>query len=163
MRLAAVTNAIQALQVLVEKYQRLLEASSSGTGLEHEGQQVALALKRARLQEDRVTEAYVIEAMDLNRYNEEMDRLGARIRELVGISRDLDRKSALEQEAQSGLQYLQTFCHRVAESLDGMSFQERQELLRLMVNRVTVEDETVRIETVIPNSTEGGQLRTRPG
>ncbi len=160
---SAVTNAIQEPQVLVEEYQRLLEASSSGTGLEHEGQQVALAMKRARLQEDRVTQAYVDEAMDLNRYKKEMDRLRTRIRELEGISRELDRKSALEQEAQSGLQYLPTFCHTVAEGLEQLSFDERQELLRLVVGRVTVEDETVRIETVIPNPTEGGQLRTRRG
>jgi len=158
---SAVTSAIQEPQVLVEEYQRLLEASSSGSEQEHERRQVALALKRARLQEDRVTQAYVDEAMDLTRYKREMDRLRARIRELEGISRDLDRKSALEQEAQSGLQYLQTFCHTVAEGLENMSFEERQELLRLMVDRVTVENETVRIETIIPNPTEGGQLRTR--
>ncbi len=101
--------------------------------------------------------------MDLTRYKKEMDRLRARIRELEGISRDLDRKSALEQEAQSGLQYLQTFCLHVAEGLDQLSFEERQELLRLVVEQVTVEDETVRIETVIPNPAEGGQLRTRRG
>ncbi len=158
---SAVTSAIQEPQVLVEEYQRLLEASSSGSEQEHERRQVALALKRARLREDRVTQAYVDEAMDLTRYKREMDRLRARIRELEGISRDLDRKSALEQEAQSGLQYLQTFCHTMAEGLEYMSFEERQELLRLMVARVTVENETVRIETIIPNPTESGQLRTR--
>ena len=160
---SAVTNAIQEPQVLVEEYQRLLEASSSGTGLEHEGQQVALAMKRARLQEDRVTQAYVDQAMDLNRYKKEMDRLRTRIGELEGISRELDRKSALEQEAQSGLQYLQTLCHTVAEGLEQLSFDEHQELRRLVVDQVTVENETVRIETVIPNPTRGGQLRTRLG
>jgi site-specific DNA recombinase len=158
---SAVTNAIREPKVLVEEYQKLLEASNSGNGLEHEGQQVALALKRARLQEDRVTQAYVNEAMDLTRYKKEMERLQARIRELEGISRELDRKSALEQEAQSGLQYLQTFCHNVAEGLDGLSFEERQELLRLVVDQVTVENETVRIETVIPSPTDGDRLRTR--
>ncbi len=75
----------------------------------------------------------------------------------------LDRKLALEQEAQSGLQYPQTFCHSVAEGLDRLSFEERQELLRLVVDRVTVKNGTVSIETVIPNSTDGGQLRTRRG
>ena len=92
-----------------------------------------------------------------------MEGLRTRILELEGISRELDRKSALEQEAHSELQYLQTFCHTVAEGLDGLSFEERQELLRLVVDQVTVENETVRIETVIPNPTRGGQLRTRRG
>ena len=101
--------------------------------------------------------------MDLNRYKKEMDRLRARIRELEGISRDLDRKPALEQEARSGLQYLQAFCHSVAVGLDGLSLEERQELLRLVVDRGKVENETVRIETIIPNPTDGGQLRIRRG
>jgi len=44
-----------------------------------------------------------------------------------------------------------------------MSFEERQELLRLVVDRITVEDETVRIETVIPQGDDYSQLRTRHG
>ena len=154
---------MQEPQALTEEYQRLLEASNYGNGLEHENRQIALTLKRARLQEDRVTQAYVNEAMDLNRYKKEMDRLRARIRELKGISRCLDRKSALEQEAQRGLQYLQTFYHTVAEGLENLSFEGRQELLRLVVDQVTVENKTVRIETVIPTPADGGQLRTRHG
>jgi len=31
-----------------------------------------------------------------------------------------------------------------------MSFEKRQELFRLVVDRITAEDETVRIEAVIP-------------
>ena len=56
---------------------------------------------------------------------------------------------------------LQTFCHRVSEGLDRMSFEERQELLRLVVDRITVEDESVRIKTVIPQGDDYSQLRTR--
>ena len=58
---------------------------------------------------------------------------------------------------------LQTFCHRVSEGLDRMSFEELQELLRLAVNRITVEAETVRIKTVIPQGDDYSQLRTRHG
>ena len=101
--------------------------------------------------------------MDLQRYKMEMDRLRARSKELEGISRDLARKADQEQDAKSALQHLQTFCHRVAEGLDNRSFEERQELLRLVVDRITVENETVRIETVIPGPNDGGQLRTRRG
>ena len=81
----------------------------------------------------------------------------------IRISRDLDRRSDKEQDAESVLQHLQTFCHRVAEGLDNMSFEERRQLLRLVVDRITVENETVRIETVIPGPNDSGQLRTRRG
>ena len=37
--------------------------------------QLAVALKRVQAQEDRITDAYINEAMDLNRYKAEMDKL----------------------------------------------------------------------------------------
>ena len=39
-----------------------------------------------------------------------------------------------------------------------MSFEECQELLRLVVDRVTVENGTARIDTVIPGPKDDGQL-----
>ena len=75
----------------------------------------------------------------------------------------MDRKSEQERGAESALQQLQTFCHRVSVGLNRMSFEERQELLRLLVDRITVEDETVRIDTVIPQGDDYSQLRTRHG
>jgi site-specific DNA recombinase len=141
----------------------MVAVSDSGSGLEHERRQVELALKQVRIKEDRITQAYANEAMDLKRYKTEMDKLRARIKELDGIARDLERRSEQERGAESALQQLQTFCHRVSEGLDRMSFEERQELLRLVVDRITVEDETVRIETVIPQGDDYSQLRTRHG
>ena len=55
------------------------------------------------------------------------------------------------------------FCHRISEGLDNMSFEERQELLRLVVDRVTVEDGTARIDTIIPGPNDGDKFRTRRG
>lgn len=92
-----------------------------------------------------------------------MDRLRARNKELEEISRDLDRRAEQEEGAESAHQHLQTFCRRVAKGLDNMSFEERRRLLRLAVDRITVENETVRIETIIPNPNIGGKLRTRRG
>ena len=42
-----------------------------------------------------------------------------------------------------------------------MTFEERQKLLRLVVERITVEDRRVRIETVIPTGNDDVQLRAR--
>ena len=159
----AVSGALQDPQVLLDEYRDMVAVSDSGSGLEHERRQVELALKQVRIKEDRITQAYANEAMDLKRYKTEMDKLRARIKELDGIARDLDRRSEQERGAESALQQLQTFCHRVSEGLDRMSFEERQELLRLVVDRITVEDETVRIETVIPQGDDYSQLRTRHG
>ena len=82
----------------------MVAVSDSGSGLEHERRQVELALKQVRIKEDRITQAYANEAMDLKRYKTEMDRLRARIQELDGIARDLDRRSEQERRTGSALQ-----------------------------------------------------------
>ena len=45
---------------------------------------ITLALKRARLREDRITQAYFNQAMDLNRHKIEMGLMRARTKELEG-------------------------------------------------------------------------------
>jgi hypothetical protein len=99
--------------------------------------------------------------MDLPRYKLEMDRIRARSKELEGISHDLGRRSDQERDSKSALRHLESFCHRVADGLDNMSFEKRQEFLRLVVDRVTVENGAARIDTVIPGQKDVGQLRTR--
>ena len=71
----------------------MVAVSDSGSGLEHERRQGELALKQVRIKEDRITQLYANEAMNLQRYKTEMDRLRARIKELDGIARDLDKRS----------------------------------------------------------------------
>ena len=160
---AAVTEALQDPQILIDEYRGLLEASNDSTGLEFELRQVDLALKQVRIQEDRFTQAYANEAIDLKRYKTEMDKLRARGAELEGASCDLTRRAEKEQGADDALEHLETFCHRIGEGLGNMSFEERQDLLRLLVDRITVENDIVRVETIIPSGDDYGQLRIRRG
>ena len=69
----AVKGAIQQPQVLVAEYTRRLESTGSANPLELEGKQIVLALKRLKSQEDRVSDAYINEAMNLARYKMEMN------------------------------------------------------------------------------------------
>ena len=93
----------------------------------------------------------------------EMDKLRARGAELEGASRDLTRRAEKEQGADDALEHLETFCHRIGEGLGNMSFEARQDLLRLLVDRITVENDIVRVETIIPSGDDYGQLRIRRG
>jgi hypothetical protein len=42
-----------------------------------------------------------------------------------------------------------------------MNFDERQQLMRLVIDRVTVDNGVARVETQIPGSSPQGQLRLR--
>ncbi len=160
---AAVAEALQHPQILIDEYQGLLKGSDTSSSLDYELRQVDLALKQVRIREDRFTQAYANEAIDLKRYKTEMDKLRARTKELDGTSRDLSRRAETEQGSEKALEHLETFCNRIEEGLDKMSFEERQDLLRLLVDSVTVENETVRVETIIPLEDSSNQLRTRRG
>ena len=101
--------------------------------------------------------------MDLKRYKTEMDKLRARTKDLNGTSPDLRRRIEKEQGTERALEHLETLCLRNGEGLDDMSFEERQDLLRLVVDNIIVENGTVRIDTIIPSGDDMGQLRTRRG
>jgi site-specific DNA recombinase len=146
----AVKKAMQRPDLMVAEYTRRLEASGSTNDLELEAKQIALALKRLKTQEDRVTDAYLNEAMDLARYKAEMDKLAGRSNELERLQQDVQRRSKQEYASRKALEQLESFCDQMALGLDIMTFEERQQFLRLVVEGITVIDGRVKVETVIP-------------
>lgn len=157
----AVSDALQSPEVLAQEYERRLALASSPQSLGVERRHVGLALKRVHAQEDRVTDAYVNEAMDLERYKAEMDRLRQRRKELERAAQEIDQRERQELDSRRALEHLEAFCQRVARGLDNLTFQERQRLLQLLVERITVEDGHVRVEAAIPAPREEDvQLRT---
>lgn len=147
---AAVVDALQSPDVLVQEYRRRPSRAASPQGLEVDRRHVSLALKRVKAQKDRVTDAYVNEAMDLERYKAEMDRLRQRRRELQQAAQEIDRREAQDLDSRRALEHLEAFCQRVAQGLDNLTFEERQHLLQLLVGRITVEDNRVRVDVIIP-------------
>ena len=124
---------------------------------------MALALKRVTAREDRITDAYVNEAMDLERYKAEMDRLRAQRQELESMGQEIELRALQEDTSRKSLEQLEAFCCQVALGLEHMTFEERQQLLRLIVERITVENGRVKVETVIPTGQGDGQLRNLSG
>jgi len=156
----ALAEALKQPNILIAEYERRLSDLGSADAIEREQKQLSLAQKRLAVQEDRITEAYVNEAMELNRYKIEMEKLRERRGGLANMQNQMLRKAAQEQDANAGLRYLKNFCDRVSQSLENLTYEDRQKLLLLVVERITVEDNRVRIETIIPPN-QGVQLRTR--
>ena len=158
----ALAEALRRPDLLVEEYQRQVAQLEPSDQLALERKQVALALKRTKAQENRVTDAYINEAMELDRYSVEMEKLRQRRRELENGCREIDRREQQLCNSKSALDHLDRFCQQVAQGLEVMSFEERQQLLRLVVERVRVEDHRVVVETILPPC-EGDKLRTHRG
>jgi hypothetical protein len=130
--------------------------------LELEGKQIVLALKRLKPQEDRVTDAYTNEAMDLTRYKTEMNRLADRRKELDRIKQDIERRSPQEDASRKALDQLEVFWAHMKVGLENLTFEERQQFLRLVVEGITLADGKVKVETVIPTE-QDGKLRNVRG
>ena len=110
-----------------------------------------------------MTDAYINEAMDLSRYKIEMEKLRGRRENLDRVTQELDDKANRELSSRDALEHLRRFCDQVSQGLDVMTCEERQQLLRLVVERITVVEERVTVETVIPTSGDDVKLHTRHG
>ena len=64
--------------------------------------------------------------------------------------REIDQRQRQKQDTQKALAHLERFCHQVSKGLTSLTFDERQQLLRLVIERITVENGVARIDTVIP-------------
>ena len=69
-----------------------VSASSATVNGPFAKKKLELAIKRVKVQEDRVTEAYVNQVMDLDRYKMEMNKLQVQISDMEMSRRELDRR-----------------------------------------------------------------------
>ena len=74
---------------------------------------------------------------------------------------ELETREQMEVDTNRSLERLESFCHQIAQGIDSLTFEGRQKLLQLVVERVKVENEVVTIETVIPGFPNDRQLRAR--
>ena len=70
---------------------------------------MTLALKRVKVQEDRITDAYVNEAMELDRYKVKVERLRVRRQELERAATNIERMEQQEPTRRTALEYLSRF------------------------------------------------------
>jgi site-specific DNA recombinase len=157
----AVREALQQPEVLAQEYERRLAEAMLPASIEMDKKQMSLALRRVKAQEDRVTEAYINEAMGLDRYKAEMGKLQVRREQLERAAGDIERRKQREQDNKRALENLRGFCDRVAKGLACFTFEDKQKLLRLVIERITITDGKVKIETIIPTGEDPVQLRTR--
>jgi hypothetical protein len=119
---------------------------------------VAPAIKRLATQQNRMTDAYENEAIDLPRYKAEIDKVRGQRK---GIDQELghiEQREQQEMDSERALEQLEAFCTTISHGLDDMDDDDRKLLLQLVVERVIVVGGHVTIETIIPMG-DGGRLR----
>jgi site-specific DNA recombinase len=137
-------------EVLAEEYRRRIAQDDHG-GEAAEARKLQADLKAVERHERRWQDAYAAEAIDVATLKERMTGCRTQRQALEGRLAILaDATSRRRQQAQV-LDSLQAFCRQVGEGLEDADFARRQEVIRLMVERVVVEDGgRLRIELAIP-------------
>ena len=143
----AISESLQQPQLLADEYRRRLSENAGAQPLAEERKKLGIVLKWVAAQEVQVT---ISEAMDPSRYKEDMDKLKSHRQDLDRSHREIDQHQRQKRDTQKALAHLEQFCHQVCQGLTPLTFDERQQPLHLVIERITVENGVARIDTVIP-------------
>jgi site-specific DNA recombinase len=146
-----------------EQMMQALQRSQTGAWLpqqlQAQRQNLNQALAHLARQEERLLEAYlteVIELAELERKRQDIaHKQQALDRQLHLLEAQLHKQVEIDAIAPS----IEAFCQRVQQGLAQATFDQKRELLELLIDRVIVDDAQVEIRYVIP--TTGASTHTR--
>jgi site-specific DNA recombinase len=111
---------------------------------------VARRLDRLAREERRLVDAYQVEVISLGELAERRRHLEQRRRALIEQQEQAAQLRRERFHAQEVLASLTAFCERVGSRLAEATFEEKQVLLNLLVERIIVQEHTLEVHHVIP-------------
>jgi site-specific DNA recombinase len=108
---------------------------------------------------DRLTEAYLSAVIPLAQYQRRRQTLEAHQAALQQQAEQLARQATHHQELAGWVASVKAFCQRVQAGLAQATFEQRRQLVELLVDRVVVTDEMVEIHYVIPTTSASEPVR----
>ena len=137
--------------LLVRELEKLTQpGSATRETLEEELAHLRKCLDAFPQEERRLVEGYRKGLIPDFMMREEMERVAQERRQAEERCNELERQLVHLDKALSYKGQVQALAHRLSAGLDTMSFDERRELLRLLVDEVVYDDGQVTIKTIIP-------------
>jgi len=112
-----------------------------------------------RQQLERLTDAYLRAVVPLDEYERRRRDLERRVQALAGQEELLRSNAARQQKLAGVVASLEAFRARVQRGLAEASFEQRRQLVLLLVDRVIVKDAEVEIRYVLPTAPESEHVR----
>jgi DNA invertase Pin-like site-specific DNA recombinase len=112
-----------------------------------------------RQQLERLTDAYLRTVIPLDEYERRRRDIEQRVQALSGQEEQLRHDAARQQQLAGIAASLEGFRERVQASLTQASFEQRRQLVLLLVDRVIVTDADVEIRYVLPTSPDSEHVR----
>jgi site-specific DNA recombinase len=117
---------------------------------ERERERIGRKLKALDREVDRLIDAYQAEVIDLPELKERRERIEEHGRMLKRRLSEIREKRAEREQEVRLLRGLEQFSESVAGALEDPSFETKQQVLRLVVDRIVVEDARVVVHHVVP-------------
>jgi site-specific DNA recombinase len=146
-----------------ESITQVLERAHGGHWLPQEVQDRREQLRRARQrlgqQLERLTDAYLDGVIPLPEYQRRRPELEQRLRGLEQQEGQLTAQADRQAEVVGMAAGVEAFCRRVQVGLADATFEQKRQLVELLIDRVIVADGNVEIRYVIPTGPRGEQGR----
>ena len=136
---------------LVAQFEHFAELAVTGEEQEQATvQKLEASLQRLEREEQRLIDAYQAEVISLEELRARRQHLTERRQALVAQQEQQARLRREAAQAHQVLTDVRAFCERIRTRLDEASFEEKQAILQLVVERVIVGEDTLEIRHVIP-------------
>jgi site-specific DNA recombinase len=150
---------LQHPQIIEQALQRAL----SGEWLPQELQARKMQLRKARTnlsgQLERLTEAYLAGVLPLVEYKRRRQEMEQRLAALDNQAHQMEMSIQQQMEVATLSHSMTDFCHRVRCGLEQATFEQKRQLVELLIDRVVVTGEEVEIRYVIPTSPQSERVR----
>lgn len=106
-----------------------------------------------------LTNAYLAEVLELDEYKRRRQELEQRRQAIAGQVRHLETDVQRHDELATIAQSIEAFYQRMQHGLPEATFEQKRQLIELLIDRVVVTDDEVEIRYVIPTSPSSEQIR----
>ncbi|MFL5657387.1 MAG: hypothetical protein ACJ8CB_24800 [Ktedonobacteraceae bacterium] len=106
----------------------------------------------------RLTDAYLAKVLELDEYKRRRQEVEQRLQALAGQVRQLEASVECHHEVAGLVNSIQAFCQRVQQGLAEATFEQKWQLVELLIDRVVVTEEEVGIRYVIPTSSRSEHI-----
>jgi site-specific DNA recombinase len=156
---ADLCTVLQTPEILAEALQRARTGAWLPETVQQQHAGIRTAHKSLERQQERLLDAYVAGLLDLAAFEKRQRGLADRMAELAARERELLAQGQRLLNTAKILASMTEVCARLRQNLEAATFEQRRELVELLIDRVVVTDDDVEIRYAVP--TTEGSLHTR--
>ena len=137
-------------ELILQHYHQLHHQAKESSLEYQEQQRIRRQVERLHQQKQRVVDAYQNGVIDLNELQQRKERIEEREQFLNQLLKDVDRRLEEVGRQVDLREGIEAFASRIQRALENPPFEDRQRILRLVIDRIEVGEEEIVIKHAIP-------------